>query len=172
MAGARITTERLLLRPARPDDLDAFHHVLSDPGATRFWSTPPHASLAETREWLDGMLTIPDGEGEDFVVEFDGKLIGKAGLFRFPEIGFIIHPDWWGKGLMREALVPVIARAFAVHRLPRIEADVDPRNMRSLRLLERLGFRETGREARTWHVGGEWCDSVYLALDTPDQRTA
>lgn len=172
MAGPRITTERLLLRPARADDLDALHHVLSDPSATRFWSTPPHASPAETRVWLDAMLTIPDGEGEDFVVEFEGRLIGKAGLYRFPEIGFIIHPDCWGMGLMREALEPVIARAFAVHRLTHIKADVDPRNERSLALLTRLGFRETGREAHTWRVGGEWCDSVYLALDAPDQRTA
>lgn len=172
MKGARITTERLLLRPARVEDLDAFFHVLGDPRATKFWSTPPHANPAETREWLDAMLAIPDGEGEDFVVEFEGRLIGKAGLFRFPEIGYIIHPDWWGKGLMREALEAVIARAFEVHRLPRIEADVDPRNTRSLGLLARLGFRETGREARTWHVGSEWCDSIYLALDAPDQRTA
>mgnify|MGYP003347797219 CR=1 FL=1 len=52
--------------------------------------------------------------------------------------------------------------------------DVDPRNKASIRLLERLGFAETHRAARTWLVGEEWCDSVYFALTREDwdQRTA
>jgi ribosomal protein S18 acetylase RimI-like enzyme len=48
-----------------------------------------------------------------------------------------------------------------------ITADVDPRNVASLRLLARLGFEETGRAARTCQVGDEWQDSVYLALRRP-----
>ena len=67
-------------------------------------------------------------EGEDFIVELDGRLIGKAGLWRFPEIGFILHPDHWGRGFAREALGFVIDRAFDVHGLPKVDADVDPRN--------------------------------------------
>ncbi|MES2497640.1 MAG: GNAT family protein [Pseudomonadota bacterium] len=110
-------------------------------------------------------MAIPPGEGEDFVIEQDGRVIGKAGLYRFPEIGFILRPDRWGQGLAREALEPVIERAFDVHGLPRIEADVDPRNAGSLALLERLGFTRTGFAERTWHIGEEWCDSIYLALD-------
>ena len=111
------------------------------------------------------MLDIPPGEGEDFMVELDGRLIGKAGLFRFPEIGFIFHPDHWGRGFATEALAAVLERAFAVHRLERVEADVDPDNAASLRLLARLGFRETSRKRRTWFVNGRWCDSVYLHCD-------
>ncbi len=162
---AEIRTARLLLRPARADDLDPLHVVLSSPVAMRYWSTPPHGGLDETREWLDSMLAIQPGEGEDFVVERDGAVIGKAGLYRFPWIGYILHPDHWGQGLAREALTPVIGRAFALHGIPRIEADVDPRNGGSLALLTRLGFVETERVERTWLVGDEWCDSVYLSLD-------
>lgn len=160
-----ILTARLRLRPARADDLDAFHAILSDPRAMAYWSSPPHADLAQTRKFLDETIDIPPGEGEDFVVELDGVAIGKAGLYRFPEIGFIFHPDHWGRGYAAEALAPVIDRAFAVHGLPAIEADVDPRNAASLKLLARLGFVETGRKARTWLIAGAWCDSVYLRLD-------
>jgi RimJ/RimL family protein N-acetyltransferase len=46
-------------------------------------------------------------------------------------------------------------------------ADVDPRNVASLRVLDRLGFKETGRAERTFLLGDEWCDSVYLALQRP-----
>ena len=85
----------------------------------------------------------------------------------FPEIGFILHPDFWGRGFAREALEVVLARGFAVHALDHVIADVDPRNAASLGLLARLGFHETARAQRTWQVDGEWCDSVYLKLDAP-----
>ena len=159
-----ISTERLLLRPATLDDVEAFHSILSDARAMLYWSTPPHKDLAETRGWVASMVGIKPSEGEDFVIELDGRVIGKAGLYRFPEIGFILHPDEWGKGYAREALGIVLERAFAMHQLPNVEADVDPRNAASLRLLSGLGFQETRRASRTWNVGGEWCDSVYLQL--------
>ena len=165
-----IRTDRLRLRPASPADLHGIHAVLSDPRATAYWSTPPHADLQRTQAWLQGMIDIPAGEGEDFVVEYAGRVIGKAGLYRFPEIGFIFHPEYWGKGFAAEAVRVVLDRAFTVHKLDRVLADVDPGNDASLRLLGRLGFRETGRRQRTWHVGGRWCDSVYLELAAGDWR--
>jgi RimJ/RimL family protein N-acetyltransferase len=157
-------TERLVLRPAREEDLDAMHEVLSDPRAMAYWSSPPHDDVEQTRDWLASMIAIKPGEGEDFIVELDGTLIGKAGLWRFPEIGFILRSDHWGRGYAKEALGLVLDRAFQVHGLARVEADVDPRNQASLALLEGLGFRETGRKDKTWLVGGQWFDSVYLEL--------
>lgn len=157
-------TKRLLLRPASAADLSDFHEILSNQAATAFWSTPPHRDREETEAWVAGMMSIDPREGEDFAIELEGRVIGKAGLYQFPEIGFILHPDAWRKGFAQEAVGAVIERAFAVHRLPAIEADVDPRNLASLRLLDRLGFQEVRRAARTWNIGGMWCDSVYLRL--------
>lgn len=162
-----IRTERLTLRPGRLQDAADLHSVFSDPETMRYWSTTAHADLATTEAWLAGMIATPPGAGEDFVIELDGVVIGKAGAYRFPEYGFILRRDQWGRGLAREAMEAVLPRAFAVHGLERATADVDPRNVASLGLLRRLGFRETHRASRTWHVGGEWCDSVYLALERP-----
>ena len=159
-----IETERLLLRRATMDDLGAFHLILSDPQATTFWSTPPHSDVEQSREWLQSMVDIMPGEGEDFVVEHQGSVIGKVGFFRFPEIGFIFHPRTWGRGFAEEALRPVLKRAFHVHRLEAVEADVDPKNAASLRLLAKLGFIEISRRERTWFIGDQWCDSVDLRL--------
>ena len=92
-AGAVLRTRRLVLRPARLDDLDAFHAVLSDPRATRYWSTPPHETREQTEDWLEAMLQSPPELAEDFVVEFEGRVVGKAGFYRLPEVGFILHPD-------------------------------------------------------------------------------
>ena len=163
-------TERLLLRPAKADDLEPLHAILSHPQAMAYWSSPPHESMDQTREWLASMISIAPAEGEDFIVEHDGRLVGKAGLWRFPEIGFIFHPDFWGHGFAREALVLVMDRAFGVHGLPKVDADVDPRNASSLKLLGGLGFHETSRKKRTWLIGEEWCDSVYLELDASSWR--
>lgn len=166
-----IRTERLTLRPARPTDLAALHAVFREPRAMTYWSEPPHETIERTRVWLDEMIAIPPDEGEDFVVELDGVAIGKAGLHRFPIIGFILAPDHWGRGLAAEALRAVLARAFEVHGLPAIDADVDPHNAACLRLLGRLGFVEIGRRERTWLVGDQWCDSVDLRLDAASWRT-
>jgi len=146
------------------------HGVLSSPTAMAYWSSPPHETLDQTRDWLASMIAIRPSEGEDLIIELDGQLIGKAGLWRFPEIGFILHPDYWGRGFAGEALALVLQRAFDVHGLPKVEADVDPRNGSSLKLLSGLGFRETGRKERTWLVGGQWCDSIYLELDADSWR--
>lgn len=159
-----IRTERLLLRKAREGDLEAIHSVLSDPRATTYWYEPPHSTVDQSKEWLESMIQIPRQTGEDFIVEHEGRVIGKAGFHAFPLIGFIFHPDSWGQGFAREALAAVIQRAFDAHQLAFIEADVDPRNERSLRLLISLHFREVGRQERTWNVGGQWCDSIFLRL--------
>jgi [ribosomal protein S5]-alanine N-acetyltransferase len=162
-----IRTPRLTLRRARSSDLEAIHAVLSNPAAMRYWSTPPHTELEQTRAWLGAMIAAPAAESDDFVLDYGGKVIGKAGCWRLPEIGFILHPDYWGLGLAHEALVAVIERVFARFPIDAIEADVDPRNAASLSLLERLGFVETRRAPHTWKVGETWCDSVYLSLARP-----
>jgi ribosomal-protein-alanine N-acetyltransferase len=160
-----LVTPRLRLRRARSADLAAMHRVLSDPAAMRYWSTPPHESLEETREWLERMAASSSEESHDFVIERDGELIGKAGCYRLPEIGFILRSDHWRQGLAREALAAVIASSFESYSMAALEADVDPRNAASLALLTGLGFHETRRAKRAWRVGEEWCDSVYLRLD-------
>jgi RimJ/RimL family protein N-acetyltransferase len=159
-----LRTERLTLRPARLDDVEAFHAIMSDPGAMRYWSTPPHATPDETREWVTGMAERGAGPCTDFVIELDGKAIGKAGCYKLPDIGYILHPDHWGRGYAREAMTAVIAHIFATTGIEKLTADVDPRNTASIGLLQRLGFAETHRAKGTWQVGDELCDSVYFAL--------
>lgn len=159
-----IRTPRLRLRHARPDDLAAMHAVLSDPRATEWWSTPPHASLDETRAWLDGMVAGNAEGSDDFVIERDGQVIGKAGFYRLPDLGYILHPDHWGQGLASEAVGGTIAHVFATRELDDLTADVDPANQASIRLLEKLGFVRTGFAERTWNIGGEWKDSLYYGL--------
>jgi RimJ/RimL family protein N-acetyltransferase len=155
------------MRRARWDDLEAIHAIMSDPEVMRFWSTPPHASLEQTRAWLEPMVSADAGEGDEFVLEHGGEVIGRLGAWRLPEIGFFLRRDRWGQGFATEAL-EAFTRHAARRGLEALTADVDPRNQACLNLLTRAGFRETGRATATFVVDGEVCDSVYLRLDLAD----
>ncbi len=144
------------------------HAVLSDPRATLWWSTPPHETLEQTAAWLEGMIAHgPDNP--DFVIELDGRVIGKAGFWRLPDVGYILHPDVWGQGLAAEAVGAAIDHVFRTRDIKTLTADVDPENAASIRLLERLGFVRTGFRERTWNVGGVRKDSVFYALSRADR---
>ena len=78
----------------------------------RFWSSPPHRDLERTRAWLADMMADGPPLSDDFVIEHDGRVIGKAGCWRLPEIGFILHPRCWGQGFAAEACNAVIAHVF------------------------------------------------------------
>ena len=157
-----IRTARLLLRPARMSDLEDLHLIMSDPAVMRFWSTEAHRDRAETERYLATMV----GEahrGLDFMLELEDRIIGKAGAWSLPEIGFLLSRDHWGRGLMEEAIRAIIPHLFATTDVPQLTADADPRNDASLRLLAKVGFQETGRAERTFFTHGEWSGSVYLA---------
>jgi RimJ/RimL family protein N-acetyltransferase len=159
-----IRTQRLLLRRARMDDLDAIHGLLTNPQAMRYWSTPPLTGLAQSEEWLRSMVEADLSISDDFIVEREGRVVGKTGCWRLPEVGFLFDPVLWGQGYASEALVAYLQRRREVGSPEAIRADVDPRNVASRGLLERHGFVETHRKERTWNVGGEWCDSIYFEL--------
>lgn len=160
----QIATERLVMRRFRLDDTPAMHEIMTNPVAMRFWSTLPHEKLEQTRDWVRSEVEAPPELSDDFVVTLDGALIGKLGCWRLPEIGFVFDPATWGHGYANEAMTAFIARRRALGSTE-LTADVDPRNLSSLSLLRKAGFEETGRAERTWKLGDEWCDSVYLRLD-------
>ncbi len=100
----------------------------------------------------------------EFAIEYQGRMNGKAGFWQMPEVGYLLHPDFWGQGLGSEALRALIKYGFGDRQLKRITADVDPDNGASLAMLGKLGFVETCRVSNTIEIGGTWFDSVYLEL--------
>src|SRR4051812_18748986 len=158
-----IRTERLLLRRATHEDAEAMHRIMSDPVAMRYWSTPAHESFDQTVRWIASMVEDDSDERDDFIVTLDGALIGKFGAWKLPEFGFLLNPAHWGKGYASEAMVAFIGRRRALGS-SELTADVDPRNLSSIRLLEKHGFARTGEAKGTWKVGDELCDSIYFRL--------
>jgi RimJ/RimL family protein N-acetyltransferase len=159
-----VRTQRLELRRMTRADALAMHAILSDPEAMQFWSTLPHTSLAETEAWVEkGVLAAESDTSDDFVVVHDGQIVGKAGLWEGAELGMIFARSTWGTGIAAEAVAAVIARARG-RGVAAIVADVDPRNMRALKFLDRFGFIKTHEAKNTFKLGDVWADSVYLTL--------
>ena len=151
------------LRHARLSDAPDLHRVYGNADAMRYWSGPPDATLAETEQRVDGFVAEPP----PFlyrVIERDGRAIGTLGIHQDTEIGFILHPDHWRQGILREAMTLYVPWFFDIIGASRMTADVDPRNTTSMSALKALGFKQTGFEKNTFCVDGDWSDSAYFEL--------
>ncbi|MEW6131301.1 MAG: GNAT family protein [Acidobacteriota bacterium] len=168
-----ITANRLTLRALDERDIPALFTIFSQAEVMRYWSSPPMRELADAEALLQD---IGAGFQQKTLFQWGVALtsthqvIGTCTLFhldsknRRAEIGYALAREQWGKGIMQEALTALVDFAFNSLDLHRIEADVDPRNHKSLRLLERLGFIKEGLLRERWLVGGEVQDSMMLGL--------
>lgn len=166
-AFSMLTTERLILREPRAEDLDATFAIYSDPRAMRYWSTEPHAHPDITRDLLDRRLAHWAQSQTNFQIELDGQLVGNAGNFSATEIGFMLAPAHWRKGIMTEAMAAIIPYLWSTTDHAELTADADPLNAGSVGVLTSLGFKETHRAKNTFCINGVYSDSVYLALRRP-----
>ncbi|OHD02123.1 MAG: GNAT family N-acetyltransferase [Sphingopyxis sp. RIFCSPHIGHO2_01_FULL_65_24] len=159
MPAPTLTTARLVLRQLRDDDAAALFPALSDPEVMTWWSSGPHASLAETADYVKGNAAEGQGflcwaitAGDDAALGWVILIDGKPGV---KEVGYILRRDRWGDGIAREAVGRVIEHGFDDPTVRRIFADTDPENPGSIGLLERLGFQREGRLRGEWetHIG-------------------
>jgi len=156
-----------------PVDVPALFEIFGDPLVCRYWSRPPLRGLAEAADLL-GEITRCFAERSLFqwgVADvFDDRVIGTCTLsslsarHRRAEVGFALARAAWGKGYMAEALTALIGFAFETLGLHRLEADVDPRNLPSIRLLEGAGFRREGFLRERYHLNGEIQDALFYGL--------
>ncbi|PWW72589.1 acetyltransferase, GNAT family protein [Tuber magnatum] len=160
-------TARLGFRQMAQADVPAFHEMLSDREATRYWSTPPHTTLSETHTWITESAATATHDYAILLKPTD-EVIGKIGCFG-TEIGFLLHPRLWGRGYGTEALERFLQLLWEGEARV-ATADVDPRNERCLRLLKRFGFRKVGRAEGTYVTWEGICGSVYLELRRPSSK--
>lgn len=153
------------LRRLTMDDVPTMHAIFADAEAMRYWSRLPHTGIEETEAWVArNIAAVNAGEADDYAVEEGGDLVGRVGLWRGSELGVIFSPRVWGTGVPRAATEEFIAR-MKVRGICQIVADIDPRNLRVARFLDKLGFLKTGAAKNTYKLGDIWADSEYLTLD-------
>ncbi|MEZ5014331.1 MAG: GNAT family N-acetyltransferase [Chitinophagales bacterium] len=142
-------TERLQLRAIRSSDVDALYALRSDPRVMRYVDRPLARTREEVEDLVQRMLTgYTENTGASWCITHADAdtLIGNIGIWRIDaanhrgEIGYILHPDLHNKGYMTEAMRPVLQYAFEDLGLHTIEANINPLNIGSQRILEKHGF--------------------------------
>ncbi|HEX7029766.1 MAG TPA: GNAT family N-acetyltransferase, partial [Gammaproteobacteria bacterium] len=143
-----LQSPRLRLRGLRDDDAGALLALYGDPEVMRYWSTAPWSGIEQAYAHLQRVRRDMEAGVLPWALadRASDALIGTVTLFRLDrdhrraEIGYALASAHWGKGFAGEALRLALHYAFDTLRLERIEADTDPRNTPSRRMLEQLGF--------------------------------
>lgn len=171
-----LTTERLVLRKTVMTDANEIFFLRSDADVLKYIDRAPAESLDEARAFVQ-LITdnIDNNIGVSWAItrKEDDMLIGSIAIWRINkehhrgEVGYVLHPAHQGKGIMHEALKAVIDYGFRDMKLHSLEANINPGNMSSQRVLERVGFVREAYFRENYFCNGQFIDSAIYSLLTP-----
>jgi RimJ/RimL family protein N-acetyltransferase len=158
------------------DDAHDLHRAYGDAEAMRFWHAPPSRDVAETEERIQRSHSLDATWQAAWAVltKDEGSFVGMVNCHarqpwnRRLAVGWILVPNSWGRGYMHEAIQVLIAHCFEALGTHRIEAEIEPENLRSIRLADRLGFQREGFLRDRAFVSGQPRSIWMYALFRPD----
>jgi ribosomal-protein-alanine N-acetyltransferase len=168
-----LITERLQLRQLSAEDDKEILQLRSDDRVNQFLARDRNSTIYEARVFITKInKAISDNASMYWAITLktDNKVIGTACLWNIQpenyraEIGYELHPDFWGKGIMQEALPHVIGYAFETVHLHSIEADLHAGNIPSKKLLEKNGFVLEGLFKESIFFNGKFSDRAVYSL--------
>jgi [ribosomal protein S5]-alanine N-acetyltransferase len=149
----KIETERLILRMLREEDATDIFHYTQKPEVTKFLIWHPHNTIQDTLDFIQFAEKQFD-QGISIILgielKSENKIIGTIDLRdwknpnRCGDIGYVIAPDYWRKGIMTEALHAVLKFGFEELELNRLEAHCEEENVGSWRVMEKCGMKHEG----------------------------
>ncbi len=150
ITGVVLTSERLTLRPWRESDLPDFYEYARVDGVGQMAGWNPHRNLEESRSILERFIQ----HKQAFALAYQGKVIGSFGIEEYSEgnypeladlqgreLGYVLSKDYWGRGLMPEAVQAVISYLFDTVDLDFIIVGLFDWNKQSRCVIEKCGFR-------------------------------
>ena len=166
------STERLTVRPMRPEDVDAFVAYRSDPEVARYQSWSDY-TLEQGRSLvaeMQGLRPGVPGEWVQLAIDDGTGLVGDLATCVDPdehrqlEVGFTLAPEHQGKGYATEALHGLLGHAFATLAMHRVVAITDARNDAAAALLRRVGFRQEAHFRDNVFFKGAWGSELLFAM--------
>ena len=169
-----LTTERLVLRRLRVDEAEVVGEYKNDPEVARFqdWDLPyPVEDIAANIAAYEHRPWPCPGAGLNVAIEYEGELIGDFGVGwddagEEAEIGYTLRLEHQGKGFATEAAAAVVDRLFS-EGVERVTSSLDPENVPSVRVLEKVGFRHEA--SSRVQVRGEWVDDDLYLISRADR---
>ena len=171
----------LRLRPLRLADEAPWRRLRTSNKAwlERWEATSPGAVSAQRPDFRKFIASLTAqakaGESLPWGIELDGNLVGQVtvnsityGSLRSGTIGYWISEHVAGRGLMPAAVALATDYCFWARKLHRIEVNICPGNAPSLRVVEKLGFRDEGVREKYLHINGKWADHRTFALVAAD----
>ena len=168
-----ITTERLFLRQVNNHDVNEIFFLRSDERVMRYIDKAPAENLDDAFEFIGKITDLErsaDAVTWAICLKEDPKLIGTILFWNIKkehyraEVGYTLHPDHWGKGIMQEAITAVIDYGFNVMKLHSIEANVNPGNAASIKLLEKNNFVREAYFRENYYFNGKFLDTAIYSL--------
>jgi ribosomal-protein-alanine N-acetyltransferase len=165
-----LTTENLILRAIDEKDLAGLFAIFSSEPVMKFMDVERFTNISEAAQMVTFFrekLSIGEGIRWAICLKDNDQLIGTCGFHHISpthykcEIGYDLLPDFWGKGIMTNALHAILQFGFEQMNFNRIEAIVDPINTKSYALLDRLGFQREGLHRQSFFEKGRFVD-VYI----------
>ena len=173
-----LETERLILRRLRMDDLEALSALYRDHELRRYFPEGV-LSLEETQRELDWFLNGHPVHPElglwASIEKETGAFIGRCGLLPWDiegrhevEVAYLLDRRYWGRGLATEAARAIIQYGFERLNLERLIALIDPENLASRRVAERIGM---GLEKEVEGIGGDGIPTLIYSISRGSART-
>lgn len=169
-----LQTERLILREIQYADVPDIFRLFSNPEVTRFHGT---STFMEEKQAIDFVDFVQSRYREKTGIRWaitlkdTGDFIGTVGLNSILQhrtvIGYDLAESCWGRGYMPEAVQAMLEYAFSIG-LYRAQAMVIPGNHASVRVLEKLGFREEGLLRSWYYWEGRYWDMMSFSLLKPE----
>ena len=167
-----IETDRLIIRTLKMKDKNEFFQYRSLPEVYQYQGWRPK-DIEEIEEFINKNVSICPNTKNTWlqlaVCLKEGKLIGDIGIHFIDdnyqiEIGYTLSPEYQGNGYAVEAVKAVINYAFTVFKKHRITASVDPDNIKSIKLLQKIGFRKEAHFIKSFRLGNKWYDDCVYAM--------
>lgn len=169
-----LETEHLIIRKLALTDAKDCFAITSDPRVLKMMAALPiHKTLEDVEQYLTDIIAHYEQDKPEWwaiVEKTSDKVIGFCGFvdykvrFRRVELGYMFAYNFWGKGYATEACKAIINFGFSQMNLNRIEATVDPENISSVRVLEKLGMQYEGLLQKRVICDGEPCDRRMYGL--------
>lgn len=174
-----INSERLKLREITQEDFQAVHEYASDPETVKYMPFGPNTK-EETQEFINRNLKRQQEKprtdyGLGIILKHENRLIGACGMHSVTEIqasiGYTLNRSYWGHGYATEVAKALVGYLFCELGVHRVFASCDPRNLASIRVLEKVGMCFEGRLRENMLIHGEYCDSLIFGVLVDEWKT-
>jgi len=148
-----LITDRLILRELQASDAEQIFKIRTDPRVNEFLDREPSRSVDDSLKFINNILKAQNNKDTimwAIALKNEPKLIGTALYWHIvkdqnkAELGYEMLPEYWGQGIMREALTEVIRFGFETMQLKTIVAETRADNLKSINALEKCGFEQRG----------------------------